>query len=1182
MTESTLNQVTSQAYARHRRKRWQILVSVLASVVVFVTTYLLILPAITKETKTYCGFEEHIHTDECYSCYENNSETGLPAEHTHDECEFICGFETHEHTEMCYINLHSVVIKMSYDSREVKGDIIDNDVDDNSSEAKDKKTAEEAVNNEETTENSDKDSTSEPVTKEIETKKDEAEETETKESETKDSESKESESKENKEKEENEYIVVWERHLSVKDGDALMRYLEDISTLPNGFEPMDATWYNAENDKEFSLTEAVSKDLELYADFNEVAEDKKEEETTAESETTTEAPTTTEPQTTTTTKPDNILKLADTFTYENKEFIVNLDVKGNVKLPDGQKANSDEKIKLAVELADKNDESYNALAEYAQETRNPVDVVAMQVMKYSLLRDGQELDLSDCKVKAEIKPTPSLLSGIGDLVEKENKDGNSQIAAAISAYEMADDEINELDSIYPYDEDEEGDALEFSVQSDTIALYSSTTANPHFKVEYKAFIDTLATSGDVGLNIIIDTSAKANGGTPKLPQNKVTPKTKNIFINYLSNKTHGIIAMNEHYNSSGQMINGSWTDVFASEEFEYIKAPSINYFNKFYAENNYELVQVKISHNGVWHAFVGDLSKLHFTNRTQTATDLSQFNTWISFGGKGKNNSTSTTFSDVNTDIYVIIDDTTTIQLAAKPTNDIYNNAATFYDYDISDGYIYSTYPDCVGRKNKKNTSTQTNNTLYYANAYKYGINSDDNYHSNGVKLAFGNVNTGTAYGDNNWNGNNLNKANFAAKSYQYCTYGLASHLDTNGNIVYSSGVSAPNLFNEGPAIGKEVYDNYSLDFTRTGDTYTLFAVNGAGGCANNLNRFNNPTCSSTTYKHIWTNNFWPMDSAPSFGSDGHDLKFGDYRYHEKRGIYKTDTTTAFFPNSDDGLDHNSYFGMHFAVDFTLTEDYIGPLEYTFFGDDDMWVFLDGKLVCDIGGVHSTVGEYVDLWDYIKKGDAGTHELSFFYTERGASGSSCFMQFTLPSVASATPEQDTGELRIEKEITGPLKTQFEFVFDINFTDADGNHLHDDYSYSRYSKDGELLETDVIIWNGGTFRLRNGEYIIVKYLPDGTKYTVTEHSYDDYKTSIYLVNDGEIVPGSTATGSIDISKKKQLEVRIINELDIWLPATGGSGTTNYILGGSLLIAAAMIYGYRLRNKRKKEDKIKAPL
>lgn len=46
-------------------KRWQRVVSVLSCVVVFCTTYALILPAITASKDTYCGLTEHIHSDEC-------------------------------------------------------------------------------------------------------------------------------------------------------------------------------------------------------------------------------------------------------------------------------------------------------------------------------------------------------------------------------------------------------------------------------------------------------------------------------------------------------------------------------------------------------------------------------------------------------------------------------------------------------------------------------------------------------------------------------------------------------------------------------------------------------------------------------------------------------------------------------------------------------------------------------------------------------------------------------------------------------------------------------------------------------------------------------------------------------------------------------------------------------------
>lgn len=307
---------------------------------------------------------------------------------------------------------------------------------------------------------------------------------------------------------------------------------------------------------------------------------------------------------------------------------------------------------------------------------------------------------------------------------------------------------------------------------------------------------------------------------------------------------------------------------------------------------------------------------------------------------------------------------------------------------------------------------------------------------------------------------------------------------------------------------------------------------------------------------HIWTNNFWPMDSADSYGEDGHDMKFGSYVQRENRayaGNPASDKeepgsvagTKRTFPYSDDGKDHNSYFGMRYAVEFELSEEYIGPLEYYFFGDDDMWVFLDNRLVCDIGGVHSSVGEYVNLWDYLQKGSSGKHTLTFFYTERGASGSTCWMRFTLPSVTTLEPPMENyGRLRIEKTVTqvnngdeSIVDNNDEFTFTIQFTDAQGNHLPDDYSYRKYDKAGTEIGADLIIWNGGEFTLKNGEYIVVEYLPENTKYTVTEankaitvtdniseESKVKYFTDITIdgqlqVSKKDLSDGKTAEGSI---------------------------------------------------------------
>ena len=53
---------------RNRRTRLMLsrTVSIVAAFVVFVTTYALVLPAITMEKDARCGIEAHQHDDSCY------------------------------------------------------------------------------------------------------------------------------------------------------------------------------------------------------------------------------------------------------------------------------------------------------------------------------------------------------------------------------------------------------------------------------------------------------------------------------------------------------------------------------------------------------------------------------------------------------------------------------------------------------------------------------------------------------------------------------------------------------------------------------------------------------------------------------------------------------------------------------------------------------------------------------------------------------------------------------------------------------------------------------------------------------------------------------------------------------------------------------------------------------------
>lgn len=91
---------------RKKRARRHKVVSFLAAVVVFCTTYALILPAITMEPDYICGFEEHTHSDDCYEQRPYNTMTCTVKAHEHsEECPDDCPYASyliHKHVSVCY------------------------------------------------------------------------------------------------------------------------------------------------------------------------------------------------------------------------------------------------------------------------------------------------------------------------------------------------------------------------------------------------------------------------------------------------------------------------------------------------------------------------------------------------------------------------------------------------------------------------------------------------------------------------------------------------------------------------------------------------------------------------------------------------------------------------------------------------------------------------------------------------------------------------------------------------------------------------------------------------------------------------------------------------------------------------------------------------------------------------
>ena len=81
---------------RQNRKRWQKIATALCALVVFCTTYALILPAITLEKG--CPIPEHTHGPECYTQVTARQETTLS-----------CAAQIHQHTDSCYDEHHNLV-----------------------------------------------------------------------------------------------------------------------------------------------------------------------------------------------------------------------------------------------------------------------------------------------------------------------------------------------------------------------------------------------------------------------------------------------------------------------------------------------------------------------------------------------------------------------------------------------------------------------------------------------------------------------------------------------------------------------------------------------------------------------------------------------------------------------------------------------------------------------------------------------------------------------------------------------------------------------------------------------------------------------------------------------------------------------------------------------------------------
>ena len=306
--------------------------------------------------------------------------------------------------------------------------------------------------------------------------------------------------------------------------------------------------------------------------------------------------------------------------------------------------------------------------------------------------------------------------------------------------------------------------------------------------------------------------------------------------------------------------------------------------------------------------------------------------------------------AEVDKDKKIEVAQDSTIEVYYTPKhNDNFQGPTSFYDYTVKAGegydentgkwtqYSFNMLGDAAkgDNGNQKITSGKMDHNY---DSYKYNFTVDSGYdeHENKIEAKVNNY-----------------KENVKRIG------GLLKEVEDNGKGAVKFNYPEPGFFvdqdatatiNNNETYLRRVIKDYKLVFDQNGDSYKLTKVIDKNG----------------DQRATAGSNFFPLDGVPR---------------SEK---------------SDDG-NHNYFFGMRYDVTFKIG-DYVGPLNYTFTGDDDLWVVLDGKkIVIDLGGIHQAAKKEVNLWDYVKHKDENEHTLTILYMERGAYESNCQMEFTLPS-----------------------------------------------------------------------------------------------------------------------------------------------------------------------------------------
>lgn len=252
----------------------------------------------------------------------------------------------------------------------------------------------------------------------------------------------------------------------------------------------------------------------------------------------------------------------------------------------------------------------------------------------------------------------------------------------------------------------------------------------------------------------------------------------------------------------------------------------------------------------------------------------------------------------------------------------------------------------------------------------------------------------------------------------------------------------------------------------------------------------------------------------------------GNYTYDSSKNTatYANGALTkGWAPTSSVGANFMPFGSGNYSFGMTVQANFLYPTDgkvngkdmvFSFNGDDDVWVYVDGKLALDLGGIHGANGGTINFATQQVTYDDGTptqsfaslgldmgsawstHKLTFIYFERGAGGSNCKISFNMPTV----PE---GTAQIEKDVTYSNVNNIsdvDFVFNayINYAGDDNDSNYELFTgmYDVVDKaTGQTVKTNedatdgrIVLKDGQIATLKSS---VGKTIKETSKYYVTE-------------------------------------------------------------------------------------------